>query len=483
MFLHGSERTLTGVSIVWRSDVSGDNLKDAKPGDLDELIRLVPPRASEAVDVPLWAAQAWLRRMGRDPPLDAVSDAPGRETEVLGATVNREDARCAFRWAGTGDSCTGVVQPEDLRTGDMLIVPAEYGGCDEFGWAPNSDNPVEDVADKAAEPYWGRRCAARITPDIVHKDGQWDRLSTVLADESIVGSDLVERVLDVLPSVEAVKMEEEGCSRLLPRDARKSLEALRRYKGRLDIHFPYVGGREAGAVIVAERGVKHIDVPDDAAPATEDDNISHTSPKPVSLEQHSRGVEHFAKQFARTLGLSEYVGDLGLAAFLHDIGKADRRFQIMLSGGDPWNRPDGPVLAKSGRSWSPSVWERAGLPKHWRHEALSVRMARTHPRFADARDPALVLWLIGSHHGLGRPFFSFLDPEPDQVPLPCLDVSDWRLKAEMPGPQSLVFDLHGADWPSMFEDLKRRYGIWGLAHLEAILRLADHRASEEECAL
>ena len=107
-------------------------------------------------------------------------------------------------------------------------------------------------------------------------------------------------------------------------------------------------------------------------------------------------------------------------------------------------------------------------------------MAQAHPRFANAHDPALVLWLIGSHHGLGRPFFGFLDPAPDQHLPGCLGVENWRLRAGEPGPQSLAFEFRGADWPSLFEDLKQRYGIWKLAHLEAILRLADHRASEEE---
>ena len=108
-------------------------------------------------------------------------------------------------------------------------------------------------------------------------------------------------------------------------------------------------------------------------------------------------------------------------------------------------------------------------------------MARTHPHLAAARDPALVLWLIGSHHGLGRPFFEFVEPAPEK-PLPCLCVTQWRLPESESGPQALMFDYGGADWPSLFEDLKRRYGIWVLAHLETILRLADHRASEEESA-
>ena len=158
-----------------------------------------------------------------------------------------------------------------------MIVPAKYGGCDRFGWAPNADTPVEDVADAAAELFWGRRCAVRIARDIVQTDAQWNRLSAVLADDSIVGPDLVERLLNALPSGAAVETHEEGSDNPLPRDARKPLEALQRPRGRIDVHFPYAGGREDGAVIVAERGVEDTYAPDAAAPATEDDNISQTS--------------------------------------------------------------------------------------------------------------------------------------------------------------------------------------------------------------
>jgi hypothetical protein len=39
-----------------------------------------------------------------------------------------------------------------------------------------------------------------------------------------------------------------------------------------------------------------------------------------------------------------------------------------------------------------------------------VRLALENPRLQEAHDRALVLWLVGTHHGLGRPFFDVRDP-------------------------------------------------------------------------
>lgn len=472
LFLHGAERTTAGVSVVWRSDITEADLDEGN--GIEELLRLVPPYAAEAVEVPLWAARAWLNTANGESA--EIADAPERPGEEGEESPVQGQGRRTFRWAGAGDGRTGVVGPDDLRPGDLVIVPSEYGGCDTFGWAPELTERVQDVADKAAEPYWGRRCAVRVTPDIVRSDAQWERLLAVLTDEGASAGDLVEGLIDVLSSDAAQENAEQEPE---PRNVRESLKALQDTKGRIDIHFPYSEGRRKGAVFVAERGIRNGRGSEGAIPATENDSASHTSSKPIPLDDHGRDVEELAERFSLTLGLKDVAKDVRLAAYLHDAGKADPRFQTMLAGGDPWNRPDGSPLAKSGRSWSPTAWDSARLPRGWRHEALSVRMARVHPRFADARDPALVLWLIGSHHGLGRPFYGFIDPRPEG-PAPCLEVDSWGILPDEAGPQSFAFDFDGADWPSLFEDLKRRYGIWRLAHLEAVLRLADHRASEQE---
>ena len=90
-----------------------------------------------------------------------------------------------------------------------------------------------------------------------------------------------------------------------------------------------------------------------------------------------------------------------------------------------------------------------------------MHLASTDPRFAAAHDPRLVLWLIGTHHGYGRPFFGFYDPFDEE------------------GPHSLGYTFNNWDWPTVFERLRSHYGVWRLAWLESVLRLADHRASED----
>ena len=499
LFLHGVERTSAGVSLVWRSDITTDDLR----GDWDptSLLQLVPPRAAEMIEVPLWSARAWLGGSRNTERLTSMSDTADRGGDEAAYEIGGRE-RLVFRWAGANDPRTGRVSPDELRPGDVLVVPADYGGCDEFGWAPASDKQVADrasdkggkwvtdVADEAAFPFQGRRYAVRVARDVVTDDSQWDRLLDVLADDSLAGRDLVERLLDTLPAESSSDSDDgnEGISRT--RAVREPLGALRHPKGRSGIsaYFPYPDGR-GGIVLVAPYGVREPDAIEarrpDGRPATEDDQLSRTAGKPWSIDAHTAHVVANVDRFVQTLWDPErpVASDLKLAAYLHDAGKADPRFQTLLSGGDPWNRPDGPAMAKSGKRSPNGAWEQAGLPRGWRHEALSVRMAQAHPRFAEANDPALVLWLIGTHHGFGRPFFDFADPHESgssyEGVFACLDIERWRLASE-PGPQSMAFDLNGADWPAMYEQLKQRYGTWGLAHLEAVLRLADHRASESE---
>lgn len=482
LFLHGAERALPDVSLAWRSDITKSDMEDGTGADLKFILELVPPRTAEMIDVPIWAAKAWLHERSA-PYLADVADVTGQDEPVA---VERSPAgRRAFRWAGSDDPRTGLAGPADLRPGDVLVVPADYGGCDEFGWAPDSSEPVRDVGDAAARPFYGRRFALRIAPDTVRFDSRWPRISKIIAESD--GAVPLDELLEALLHDQGAEPYELAADSVAARDIREALRLLRdaevskMIKGRVESHFPYAN-HAAGVILVATHGLRDADGFGQSA-ATEDDSLSYMSLRPVALQSHTDHVVAQVSSFVRALRLPETIAfDLNLAAFLHDIGKADARFQTFLAGGDWWNRPDGLPLAKSGRHSSSGAWARAGLPNGWRHEALSVRMAPTHPQFAQAHDPELVLWLIGTHHGIGRPFFGFSDPADRSTRtemLGCLGVDSWRLEPGT-GPQSLAYDFNGLDWAAMSDGLKRRYGIWGLARLEAILRLADHRASEME---
>lgn len=195
------------------------------------------------------------------------------------------------------------------------------------------------------------------------------------------------------------------------------------------------------------------------------------------LEDHLEGVAEQARRFSCQLP-AEIAGDVALAALCHDLGKADPRFQALLHGGNPWAK--GPLLAKSGampygRAAFESARRRSGYPLGARHELLSVRLLESAPELLGrAHDPDLVLHLIASHHGHCRPFAPVVD---DQKHLEVsLDLWEQRLTAN----SATGLERLDSGVAERFWRLVRRYGWWGLAGLEAILMLSDHRRSEWE---
>lgn len=468
IFLHGISRQADSIIVIWRGDMAPNKTRDE---DGRRLLMLVPPRSLEAIELPLWAVRRWLVHKSRTLShlADIATGAPDEEDRACRGEAERR----VFRWKGNDErSCW--VDPQILRPGDTVIVPASYGGVDAFGWNLGHKEPAVDVGCQAAEPFAGRRFAVRVAPGLLGESVTAEALAEALAGAASEGWRDLRAALTSLP---------------LPDELREDLAALddankkRSVVAYVDL-YGMDGGRPRGVVFVAPFGIKKKKQDEDGRPnTTEDDASGSIYGFPLSLRQHSQDVGRKAEVFAKAAGVrAELVADIKLAGYLHDVGKADPRFQAWLHHGDPLGPAfddEDSILAKSGRFLPRGTRGASGLPKNWRHEALSVRLAPHVARFSEARDPELVLWLIGSHHGHGRPFFPHHDDADDR---PRILPSVLDLPRELPsgpGPQSLAFDWKGLDWPTLFARLKARYGVWELARMEVIVRLADHRASEE----
>lgn len=482
-FLHGPEALDTAdVQVVWRADLV--------PGKEDEWLETVaaaPPRSREALSLPVQAVRAWLSQVAT---LD-VADLEG----VSSAGAERgAPGRAALRWRGPDAGETRVITPSELRPGDTVVVPAVYGGADAFGWNPDGALPVADVGDlcvndmanRAPDDGQRRLIRLRLYPDLVTEppgEGQENLPSPAgvarrLRDALEAGDDHAP-LLDELLSALALRPPADP---LLAGAARQMFQA-----------GPRVTSYPAGVILTArvppgflepertaEEDSDAADVPD----ATDSDDSSSLrggtfTPARVSLQDHTRGVEAWVETFVQGLGLpADLVTVLKKAARLHDLGKADWRFQTLLYGDEPGEE----LLAKSGKDLDArqreAARQRARLPRGFRHELVSVALLQKHGGELlgdlNGHRQKLIEYLVGTHHGRGRPFPPFIEEDrPEEVAF------HWDGVALSANPNHGLWRLDSG-WADEFWQLTRRYGYWGLAYLEAILRLADGARSAEE---
>lgn len=189
-------------------------------------------------------------------------------------------------------------------------------------------------------------------------------------------------------------------------------------------------------------------------PRSADDDGSRTAREPQELHLHLRCAGDFADLIVAKLGLSEPEATaVRMAARWHDLGKNRRIWQRAVGN----RKYPQVVLAKSGGKMHPLDLNR------YRHELGSLLDIQEEPRFQALDEAArdLVMHLIAAHHGRARPHF------------PAAEVID----AERPY-EAVMTAARKA--PRRFARLQRKYGRWGLAYLESLLRAADIMASQEK---
>lgn len=458
LFLHGPDTGAPDVQVVLRADLD-PGVSELAPWV--ETVSLCPPASGEYLPVPLTLFRRWMRGiadedlmsgdvLGVGDPQDSVEPPPQRVTPHV------------LRWMGP-DLSELTDDPRQIRPGDTVVVPTACEGWAAFGHIPEPDRDL-DLAEQA---HWlaRRQPVLRFHPNL-----------------SLTAS-LVQALSDTEKSIFQTIEVPEDLAKL--RTALASIAALSdSWVGRMARELAQDPGLKVvphpfGGIVVLGR-TRTSGAPIHTLFSGED----HTSVAgaPATLEQHCRGVSRYAHLFAEGSGLpQEVVEDITLAGLLHDFGKGDPRFQLLLHDGNRWKAAAAPALmAKSERMPDGPVeyrrlLERSGYPKGSRHELLSIRLIESAPQaLAQAHDPELVLHLIAAHHGHCRPFAPVvMDDNPVEVAFNLLDIS---VRAS----SATGLERLGSGVAQRFWRLTRRYGWWGLAYLEAMIRLADHFQSATE---
>lgn len=169
-----------------------------------------------------------------------------------------------------------------------------------------------------------------------------------------------------------------------------------------------------------------------------------------ALDEHQAFAERHARRIGQRAGLQpEQVDLIALAAVLHDEGKKAERWQRAFRAPEE-KRPLGKTTSRPIQS----------ILAGYRHEFGSLAYAERDSRVAalSPEDRDLVLHLIAAHHGFARPILR-TDGCDDAPPSALVE-------------RARTIALR-------FARMEKRWGPWGLAWWETLLRAADQAASRE----
>jgi CRISPR-associated endonuclease/helicase Cas3 len=458
LYLHGVGRGEAEVRVAWRADLAESDT-DGWP----ETVALCPPNRAETVAVPLYRLRRWLANDagdGDDSDVEGVltaDDKPKREERI----------RPVLLWYGRDRSrvCT---RASEIHPNDVVVLPAAYGitglaqsaPSESVGeaqldiWEPShawSGKPVTLRLHRALLKPWLDCPPLRALIEIA-EDAAWER----------------EDVRTAIDAVLVYKPESENDAPAPPRWWLALLERVR--DGRYEQH-------PAGGLILRTSKVESQAEGEQDLFADDDDLLSAIGQE-VGLDIHSASVERAVDKLAARCLPEEFREPLKTAAYWHDVGKLDERFQLMLRQGDELAAVTAEPIAKSAAMPDSPARRRAiraasNLPENFRHEMLSLQLAERH--LSNGNNSGLddlLLHTIASHHGYGRPFAPIsIDSAPQPIRAKHGGVNiDVRAekRATWPAPHAVASGVSERFWR-----LTRRYGWWGLAYLEAIVRLAD----------
>jgi len=455
-FLHGKvDWESPEVHVVWRADVVHlDEALNNRPSDetLEEILQSYPVKSWERLRETLQ-----LERSTKKWVLEKLAGLADAQRGTDGSKVRAGDMPAIVVETDGSAMLTTIREAAGMDLRDRTVVlPVEAGGLSSEGTLrPSATEPARDVADE--RPRSSLRLKDAAAGSAEHSDAS-DQLSEPHAARLRVmlrraddkwTAEYIGRPSDTdVPALPAEPTEDRG----------ELVDKISKASGLPLKYTVQIGGNEDEEprrfllYFVTQRDP---DAPPD-----------FTAPRQC-LDVHNKAVVSAAEQLADKLGLDDdTTRALVIAARLHDTGKLRNRWQKMVGGS--LAKP----LAKSGNRFV-----RGADLRGYRHEFGSVQDAMADPEAKQAADGVrqLVLHLIAAHHGWARPHFPHGDP-------PLAGSRGWQARSAYDNERYTTAQNQAAAIEVMqrFGRLQQRFGRWGLAWLESLLRSADAMASQPE---
>ncbi len=476
-----------------------------------EIVRLLPPTSMECMAVPIWTVRRWISGQSIDRYRDADVTVADANDDQRKASDKDLKTRTVLRWRGSGDQNLATSDANSIRPGDTVVISVTDGGWDIFGNIPNAPSTADLEIWKRGSDFERREVLQKcISIDVAEACCRSKNLRHVVRLHAAFPQRASLRSLamsDLRKGLDELAEQEFGGA--------NGAELLASIKNLIRKGFDRHRYPSTDPTLVSDEAVideviylrkllpKQAELELPSPDHDDEDDDRSQSNLFVSLPDHTMHVVERITRSTAKLGTpldSAFI----LAAKWHDLGKADLRFQAMLAGLTPSEITERSTqLAKSaGRRLTTAerlaVRKRSLLPIAFRHEFVSSQLVHhvilTNEDHQDV-DRDIVLRLIESHHGYARPFATVVldcptlpDNQSSNIAFGELRSISLRLSEYWPeievdsGKRDDFVPLHrlNSGVVDRFWKLTRRFGWWGLAYFESILRLADQRASAAE---
>ncbi len=417
------------VYFAWRSEV--EDLSRLSDGEIGEIIESFPILSRERLRETVGTAISKIKLLART--------NPNRQA-ILISYDNR------ILWKGSlSDLAEGIDQREnriDIAY-STLLLPTVCGGLKDGFFSPDDSTQVSDSGD-AVEREGGETENDQFSLSNRGSKRGEESVTDVSEDSERIHGKLIES--------------NDGATILSYNKGEAEYGAKSREDAIEHIKSKFKGGK----LLLWQLPSQNPDYEDPDEPTeslfylilTDYDPENRSLSTNISLQEHLTQTAEWARKISTKLGLPENLTmAIAAAAERHDVGKKRRIWQEYAFNSNLSN-----ALAKSRRyrKWS--------FLKGYRHELGSVFDLEPpdgiiNPGESEQVDLDLIKHLIVSHHGYARPTL------PEKVNDP--EKSAETVRDEVVGVAN------------RFIYLQRRYGWWGLAYLESIVKAADVLASKQ----